>query len=118
MWKVTESSLKTLIEQTLKIPVFEGGESIVYPAATLEIGDHPATLIGDGKAKVREAEVTINLFYTDKSPRDTGAALLLATLDTQEGISVPDCFNYYDTAAKKFRSVISFNYIPREEITT
>lgn len=107
--------MKALIETTLKIPVFDGAESIVYPSATLEITGHPATLAGDGMAKVREAEVTINLWYTDKSARDTGAALLLATLDTQSGISVPDCLNYYDTTAKKFRSVISFNYIPREE---
>lgn len=112
---MTEASLKTLIETTLEIPVFEGSDSIIYPAATLEIIGHPATLAGDGKAKVREAEAVVNLWYTEKSARDTGCALLLAALDTQDGISVPECSTYYDTNAKKFRSVISFNYIPREE---
>ena len=112
---MTEASLKTLIETTLEIPVFEGSDSITYPAATLEIIGHPATLVGDGKAKVREAEAVVNLWYVDKSARDTGTALFLATLDTQDGISVPECSTYYDTTAKKFRSVISFNYIPREE---
>ena len=111
-----EASLKSLIESTLNIPVFGGAESIIYPSATLEITDHPATLIGDGSAKVREAAASINLWYKEKEPRDAASALLLATLDTQSGISVPDCLNYYDTTAKKFRSVISFNYIPREEI--
>lgn len=112
---MTESSLKTLIESTLDIPVFDGAESIVFPSATLEITDHAATLIGDGSAKVREETAAINLWYTEKAPRDVASALLLATLDTQSGISVPECLTYYDTTAKKFRSVISFNYIPREE---
>lgn len=112
---MTEASLKALIETTLSIPVFEGSDSIIYPAATLEVTDRPAVLIGDGHAKIREAEVTVNLWYEEKSARDVASALLLATLDTQDGISVPDCLNYYDTTAKKFRSVISFNFIPRQE---
>ena len=112
---MTEATLKTLIETTLEIPVFDGAESILYPSATLEIIGHPATLHGDGKAKVREAEVVINLWYTTKDAWDSGTALLLATLDCEDGISVPECSSYYDTTAKKFRSVITFNYIPREE---
>lgn len=112
---MTEASLKTLIESTLNIPVFDGQESIVYPAATLEIVGHPASLAGDGKAKIRESEVIINLWYESKSGRDTDEALLLETLDAQDGISVPEVNSYYDTTAKKYRSVISFNFIPREE---
>lgn len=112
---MTETSLKALIETTLKIPVFEGKESIIYPGATLEFTGYPAALVGDGKAKVRETEVVINMFFTDKAARDTNEALLLSTLDTQDGISVPECDSYYDTTAKKFRSVIRFNFIPREE---
>ena len=112
---MTESSLKTLIETTLNIPVYEGQSSIIYPAATLEIVGHPAALDGDGKAKVRETEAIINLWYISKSNRDTDTALLLATLDAQDGLSVPECSTEYDTTAKKFRSVISFNFIPREE---
>lgn len=112
---MTEASLKTLIESTLNIPVFDGQESIVYPAATLEIVGHPAALAGDGKAKIRESEVIINLWYESKSDRDTDEALLLEALDAQDGISVPEVNSYYDTTAKKYRSVISFNFIPREE---
>ena len=112
---MTEASLKTLIETTLKIPVFDGEHSIIYPAATLEITGRPATLAGDGKATVRESEVYINLWYESKTDRDTDQALLLAALDMKNGISVPDCSQYYDTTAKKYRSVISFNFIPREE---
>ena len=112
---MTEASLKALIETTCKIPVFDGAKSIVYPAATLEIIGHTPALIGDGKAKVREAEAVINLWFEGKTDRDTNEALLLSALDTQDGISVPECSSYYDTTAKKFRSVITFNYIPREE---
>lgn len=112
---MTEASLKTLIETTLKIPVFEGQNSIIYPAATLEILGRPAAVVGDGKAKLRESEAYINLWYESKTDRDTDQALLLAALDTKDGISVPDCSQYYDTTAKKYRSVISFNFIPREE---
>ena len=110
---MTEATLKSTIETTLKIPVFDGAESIVYPAATLEIIGHPATLTGDGKAKVRESEAVINLWFITKSDRDTNTALLLTSLDAEDGISVPECSKYYDTTAKKFRSVISFNFIPR-----
>lgn len=113
---MTKASLATLITTTLSIPVFEGQNSIIYPAATLEFTGYPAALNGDGKAKVRETEVFINLWFTDQSERDTNEALLLATLNTQDGISVPECQSYYDTTAKKYRSVISFNFIPREEI--
>jgi len=112
---MTEASLKTLIEETLKIPVFEGADSIIYPAATLEIIGHPATLIGDGKAKVRETEAVINLWFTTKSARDTSEALMLDALEEAGGISVPECNSEYDTTAKKFRSLISFNFITREE---
>ena len=110
---MTEATLKTLIETTLKIPVFDGAESIIYPAATLEIIGNPATLVGDGKAKVRESEAIINLWLTTKSACDTNTALLLAALDAEDGLSVPECSKDYDTTAKKFRSVITFNYIPR-----
>lgn len=112
---MTEASLKTLIEDTLKIPVYEGGQSIIYPGATLEITGSPPALAGDGKAKVREREAAIDLWFTTKGARDTSQALLLAALDLEDGISVPECDSYYDTTAKKFRSVIRFNFIPREE---
>lgn len=112
---MTEASLTDLIETTLNIPVFPGSQSIIYPAATLEIIGHPATLMGDGRAKVRESEVVINLWFVDKYERDVNETLLVATLDTLDGISVPDVISSYDTTAKKYRSIISFNYIPREE---
>ena len=112
---MTEASLKSLIELTLKIPVFEGSDSIIYPSATLEFTDHPATLAGDGKAVIRETEALINLWYEAKDSRDAGYAALLSAIEAENGISVPDVFNSYDTTAKKFRSVISFNFIPREE---
>lgn len=110
---MTEASLKTLIETTLKIPVYEGQSSIIYPAATLEIIGHPSALNGDGKSEVRETEAVINLWYTGKSARDTDTGLMLAALGTQNGISVPECYTEYDTTAKKYRSVIRFNFIPR-----
>ena len=112
---MTETSLKSLIETTLKIPVFQGSDSIIYPAATLEVTGQPATVIGDGVAQLRESEVSINLWYEDKASRDAGSATLLSAIEAKGGISVPDVFNLYDTTAKKFRSVISFNFIPREE---
>ncbi len=107
--------MKTLIESTLEIPVFEGSDSIIYPAATLECTDHPAGLIGDGKAVIRETEAVINLWYETKAPRDSGYKLLIAAIEAAGGATVPDIFNSYDTTAKKYRSVISFNFITREE---
>lgn len=115
---MTEASLKSLIEETCKIPVFEGAESITYPAATLEIIGYPAALVGDGKAKVRETAAVINLWFKDKSARDSNQALLLAALDSADGISVPECASEYDTTAKKFRSIINFSFIPRTITTT
>lgn len=113
---MTETSLKTFIETTLNIPVFDGADSIVYPSATFEINGHPALLVGEGKAVIRGAEATINIWCEEKAERDAKTTLLLDALDAGNSISsVPDCSTFYDTTAKKFRSVISFNFIPREE---
>ena len=112
---MTEASLTTLIEDTLKIPVYLGSQSIIFPAATLEITGYPSVLSGDGKSVLREQEAVVNLWYVTKTDRNTAKTSLLAALDSQDGISVPECETYYDTTAKKFRAVISFNFIAREE---
>ena len=112
---MTETSLTNLIETTLSIPVYLGSQSIIYPAATLEVTGSPSAVVGDGKSLLREKSVVVNLWYTTKTARDDAESSLLTALDSQDGISIPECESYYDTTAKKFRSVISFNFIPREE---
>ena len=114
---MTESSLEALIKSTCKIPVFRGAESIIYPAATLEITGYPVALAGDGKCKLRESEAVIDLWFENKSDRDTNEALLLAAIEAKDGTSIPDVASFYDTTAKKYRSVFSFNFIPRQEET-
>ena len=112
---MTESSLKTLIETTLAIPVYEGTDTIVYPAATLEVTALPASLIGDGVCLIRERDVTINLFYKDKAARDTAVGALETALNAGGGVSIPDIDTYYDTTAKKYRAIFTFSFIPKEE---
>lgn len=112
---MTEQSLKTLIETAISFPVFEGTDTIVYPGATLEISSLPAVLIGDGKRLVRESDVVINIFTQTKIARDEAVTALDEALDLQTGMSVPDIETYYDTTAKKYRAVITFSFIPREE---
>ena len=112
---MTEASLKTLIETAISFPVFEGQDSIIYPGATLEISSLPAVLVGDGKGLVRESDVVINIFCETKVARDTAVTALESALDLKSGMSVPDIETYYDTTAKKYRAVITFSFIPREE---
>ena len=108
---MTEASLTSLIEDTLKIPVYLGSQSIILPAATLEITGYPSVLAGDGKSVLREEEAVINLWYVTKTERDEAQTSLLTALAGKNGLSIPECETYYDTTAKKFRAVISFNYI-------
>lgn len=112
---MTESSLKTLIETTLTIPVYQGTDTITYPAATLEVTSLPAALIGDGKVIQRQSDVVINLWYKDKTTRDTAVGSLDTALQGQDLISVPDIDTYYDTNAKKYRAIFNFSFIPKEE---
>ena len=102
---MTEEYIKSIIEETLSIPVFLGQESIIYPAATLEITVLTPALLGDGKSKSRTMDVYINLWYEDKSSRDTAQAALMEALDQEDGFTSPEVESYYDTTAKKFRSV-------------
>lgn len=107
---MTEADLKQLIEETLNIPVFEGKDSIIYPAATLDITDLNPGMFGDGKCVLREASATINLWYVDKAPRDNAVQDLLIALDSQPGITSPDVETLYDTTAKKYRAIVKTIY--------
>ena len=109
---MTEDSLKSMIEETLAIPVFLGQESIIYPSATLETTVITPGIYGDGKSVRRTHEVYINLWYEDKDTRDTARDTLMAVLDQVSGITSPDVESYYDTTAKKFRAVFSLYLIP------
>ncbi len=117
---MTETSLKTLIETTLEIPVFEGaddngGDSIIYPSATLEFSNFPAATYGDGKPRGRLADVYINLWFKTKSERDTARDLLDAALQAVWGIANADVESYFDTTARKHRAVFSLQLIPFDE---
>ena len=108
---MTEADIKTLIETTLAIPVFDGTDTIVYPAATLELTAMTPGILGDGKAKRRKQTAFINLWYEEKTARDTAAIALLEALDASDGIAAPDMDTYYDTTAKKYRAVYNFEVL-------
>ncbi|MCR4625541.1 MAG: hypothetical protein K5795_06200 [Lachnospiraceae bacterium] len=105
---MTEEMIKSLIKDTLAIPVFLGSETIVYPGATLEMQSISPVLYGDGKAKRRAYTVYINLWYENKDDRDEAVDTLIPVLDGQDGITAPEIETYYDTTAKKFRAVVTF----------
>lgn len=105
---MTEADIKTIIEETLSIPVFLGQESIIYPAATLEIQIYSPALFGDGKSKRRTEDVFINIWYENKDSRDTALTELMSVLDQTDGITPPEVESYYDTTAKKFRGTFHF----------
>jgi len=113
---MTEAGLKTLIETTLAIPVFEGKDSIRYPAATLEVTKISPALFGDGCSVRREASAEINLWYTTKAPRDAAVQALMEAMDAQTDITSPEVETYFDTTAKKYRAVFStiYTYIIEE----
>lgn len=112
---MTSDAIKSIIEGTLSIPVFLGAESIIYPAATLEIQLQNPALFGDGKSVRRAYDVFINLWYEDKDSRDSALAELISALDQTNGITSPDVESYYDTTAKKFRAVFHFTALPEYE---
>lgn len=105
---MTEEYIKSIIEETLSIPVFLGAESIIYPAATLEFTEISPALFGDGKSKSRTNDVYINIWFEEKDSRDSALAELMSALDQTDGITSPEIENYYDTTAKKFRGVFHF----------
>ncbi len=109
---MTETDIKNIIEETLDIPVFLGQESIIYPAATLEIQVITPALFGDGKSKRRIQDVHVNIWYEEKDSRDTAQAELMSALDQTDGITAPNVESYYDTTAKKYRSVFRFQLLP------
>lgn len=109
---MTEDDIKTIIEETLSIPVFLGQDSIIYPAATLEIQVYSPALFGDGKSKRRTEDVYVNLWYEEKDSRDSALAELMSALDQTDGITSPEVESYYDTTAKKFRAVFHFLNLP------
>lgn len=110
---MTETDIKGIIEETLNIPVFLGQESIIYPAATLEVQVITPALFGDGKAKRRTEDCFVNIWFEDKDARDTALAELISALDQTDGITSPNVESYYDTTAKKFRGVFHFQLLPQ-----
>ena len=110
---MTEDNIKSIIEETLNIPVFLGQDSIIYPAATLEIQVITPALFGDGKSKRRIQDVYINIWYEEKDSRDTALTELMSALDQTDGITAPNVESYYDTTAKKFRGVFHFQLLPQ-----
>ena len=107
---MTEAGLKTLIETTLTIPVFEGQDSIVYPAATLEVTEIAPRLFGDGHSVARESTAQIDLWYISKADRDDAVEDMITAMDATGDITSPTIDTYYDTTAKKYRATIVTTY--------
>lgn len=109
---MTEENMKSIIEETLNIPVFLGQESIKYPSATLEAElNNMPELFGDGLTERRAVTTYINLWYEEKSARDEAVIKLLSVLDFRTDITAPEIESYYDTTAKKYRAVFTVRYI-------
>lgn len=107
---MTEAGLKTLIETTLTIPVFKGQDSIIYPAATLEVTEIAPRLFGDGHSVVRESTAQIDLWYISKADRDDAVENMITAMDATGDITSPTIDTYYDTTAKKYRATIVTTY--------
>ena len=105
---MTEDNIKSIIEETLNIPVFLGQESIIYPSATLEVQVITPALFGDGKANRRTEDCFVNIWYEEKDSRDTALTELMSVLDQTDGITPPEVESIYDTTAKKYRGIFHF----------
>lgn len=105
---MTQAGLKALLETTLNVPCFEAGDSAIYPCSTYEFIDDNATLHGDGEGKVREHNVQVDLWYTERTGRDTAYNLMLAAL-VSESTTTPDVLLTYDRTACVWRATFNFS---------
>lgn len=108
---MTESIIKSLIESTLNIPVYDAADAITYPSATVEVSSDSTGLFGDGRGTGRVKSVNIDLWYESKSDRDTAVQSLLTALDSQNGNTTPDIITMFDTTAHKWRATFNFEFI-------
>lgn len=103
--------IKSFIEQTLNVPCFDDGTSIVYPSVVLDMVSSEAALVGDGRSVRRTKSMTAILYYTTKTDRDTAAETLAMALDSAKEVAPPDIIYDYDEVSKKWRATFSLEFI-------
>lgn len=104
-----ESSLKTMIEAALNIPVTLDGENMIFPCATIQIRESASEgLYGDGKNEESIAICQIDLWYEDRTAWKTAESTLKTRIKSQ--ITAPEVsFSGYDTYSAKYRTTFTFN---------
>lgn len=103
--------LKKAIAEALNVPVYDDGQSITFPSATLDIYLDTAELHGDGKGTGHVKSVKIDLWYKDAGSIAVAKGLLLNMLDSLPGCTTPDILSTFDTQARKYRATFTFEMI-------
>ena len=105
-----EEELKELIERTLDIPCELETGAMVFPGATVEVYLRNPEAFGDGQPEEIVVYVTIDLYYPKRTERDAAADKLIPVLVTN-GYLYPTEERYYDTVARKYRTVLNTSKI-------
>lgn len=105
-----EDELKELIEKTLDIPCTLDTGAMVFPGATVEVYLRNPEAFGDGQPEEIVNYVTVNLYYPERALRDVATDKLVPAL-VSAGYIYPTDERYYDTEARKYRTVLSTSKI-------
>lgn len=105
-----EEELKKLIEENLKIPCTMDSGAMLFPGATVEVYLRNPESFGDGKPEEIVGYVSINLYYSSRTERDAATDKLVPEL-VKAGYTYPTDERYYDTEARKWRSVLNCSKI-------
>lgn len=105
-----EEELKGLVERTLVVPCVLDAGTMVYPGATVEVYLRNPESFGDGQPEEVVGYVSINLYYSSRTERDAATDKLVPEL-VKAGYTYPTDERYYDTEARKWRSVLNCSKI-------
>lgn len=98
--------MKTLIETTLNIPVYEAEDTITFPSATYEERRIAPDNYGDGACKTEATDCYIDLYYKSRPERDTAVGLLKAAIGDSYGGIITNLS--FDVTARAYRATLTF----------
>lgn len=109
-----ENNIAELIESTLHISRNEPSKKFTIPCYMLDYGYlKSGKVFGNGKCKISEAYVQIDLYYEKKTDRDEAAKTLVSTIS--QSYVYPTMENIFDPTTKLYRSTIKFTVEESEE---
>lgn len=106
--------IKSLIVESLKIPVIELFEPIIPPCATWSHLSDASGLEGDGTESEGLEEYQIDVWDRSRETIKTRARKLSDDIQTNASTTIPNITYMYDTNGKVWRAMIRFSKI-REE---